>query len=76
MKVEEERVKKGITPTILHGVEPPWDTGRGLAQVRYNEWRVADFEKKIAALRERNAASCAKFDSSKKHGPRDGQGRR
>jgi hypothetical protein len=75
-KAEEERVRKGSIPTILYDVEPPWDTGRGLAQVRYNEWRVADFEKRIAALRERNAASCAKFDSRKGHGPRDGQGRR
>ena len=44
--------------------------------MRYNETMVVDFERKIAALRERNAASCAKYDAAKKHGPRDGQGRR
>ena len=73
---EEERIKKGTIPPVLHDVEPPWDKGKGLAHVRYNETMVIDFERKIAALRERNAASCAKYDAAKKHGPRDGQGRR
>jgi hypothetical protein len=73
---EEERIKNGTVPPALHDVQPPWDKGRGLAQLRYNEMRVADFERRIAALRERNAASCAKYDAAKKHGPRDGQGRR
>ena len=73
---EAERIKNGTVPPALHDVQPPWDKGRGLAQLRYNEMRVADFERRIAALRERNAASCAKYDAAKKHGPRDGQGRR
>ena len=73
---EEERIKNGTVPPALHDVQPPWDKGRRLAQLRYNEMRVVDFERRIAALRERNAASCAKYDAAKKHGPRDGQGRR
>ena len=73
---EQERIKNGTVPPELHDVQPPWDKGRGLAQLRYNEMRVVDFEKRIASLRERNAASCAKYDAAKKHGPRDGQGRR
>jgi hypothetical protein len=73
---EQERIKKGTIPPALHDVEPPWDKGKGLAHVRYNEMIVVDFERRIAALRERNAASCAKYDAAKKHGPRDGQGRR
>jgi hypothetical protein len=73
---EQQRIKNGTVPPELHDVQPPWDKGRGLAQLRYNEMRVADFERRIAALRERNAASCAKYDAAKKHGPRDGQGRR
>ena len=73
---EQERIKKGTIPPALHDVEPPWDKGKGLAHMRYNEMMVVDLEKRIAALRERNAASCAKYDAAKKHGPRDGQGRR
>jgi hypothetical protein len=73
---EQERIKIGTIPPALHDVEPPWDKGKGLAHVRYNEMIVVDFEKRIAALRERNAASCAKYDAAKKHGPRHGQGRR
>ncbi len=73
---EQQRIKKGTIPPALHDVEPPWDKGKGLAHVRYNEIIVVDFAKRIAALRERNAASCAKYDAAKKHGPRDGQGRR
>jgi hypothetical protein len=73
---ENERIKNGIIHPVLHDVEPPYDKGKGLAPVRYNEMRVVDFEKIIAALRERNAASCAKYDAAQKHGPRSGQGRR
>jgi hypothetical protein len=73
---EQQRIKFGTVPTVLHDVEPPYDQGRGLALMRYDEMRIADFEKRISDLRERNAASCAKYDAEKKHGPRDGQGRR
>ena len=73
---EQERIKFGTIPTALHDVEPPYDKGRGLALMRFDEMRIADFEKRISDLRERNAASCAKYDAAKKHGPRDGQARR
>ena len=73
---EQQRIKFGTVPTVLHDVEPPYDQGRGLALMRYDEMRITDFEKRISDLRERNAASCAKYDAEKKHGPRDGQGRR
>ncbi len=73
---EQERIKNGFIHPVLHDVEPPWDKGKGLAQLRYNEMRIVEFEKRIASLRERNAASCAKYDAANKHGPRDGQGRR
>jgi hypothetical protein len=75
-KAEQERIKNGTVPAALHDVEPPYDKGRGLAHMRYNEMIVNNFEKRIADLRERNAASCAKYDAAQKHGPRDGQGRR
>ncbi len=73
---EEQRIKFGTIPTALYDVQPPYDKGRGLAHMRFDEMRIADFEKRISDLRERNAASCAKYDAEKKHGPRDGQGRR
>jgi len=73
---EQQRIKFGTVPTALHDVEPPYDKGKGLALMRFDEMRIADFEKRISDLRERNAASCAKYDAEKKHGPRDGQGRR
>ena len=37
---------------------------------------VSNLNDKISQLRERNAASCAKYDAAKNYGPRDGQGRR
>jgi hypothetical protein len=73
---EQQRITFGTIPTALYDVEPPYDQGKGLALMRYDEMRIADFEKRISDLRERNAASCAKYDAEKKHGPRDGQGRR
>ena len=56
----------GTVPTALHDVDPPWDKGRGLVHTRYNEMRIAEFEKRIADVRERNAASCAKYDAAEK----------
>ncbi len=74
---EEEHVKNGTVPASMHDVEPPWDKGKGLSLLRYNEMIVTNLSFKIDELRERNAASCAKYDAeNKKHGPRDGQGRR
>ncbi len=73
---ESERIKNGFVPACLHDVEPPYDKGHGLALLRYDEMCVSNLKKKISELRERNAASCAKYDAAKKHGPRDGQGRR
>ncbi len=75
-KAEQERINNGTVPTALHDVEPPYDKGKGLAHMRFDEMKIADFERRIAALRERNAASCAKYDAAQKHGPRDSQGRR
>ncbi len=77
LKIAElERIKNGTVPPALHDVEPPYDKGKGLAHMRFDEIKIADFERRIAALRERNAASCAKYDAAQKHGPRDGQGSR
>jgi hypothetical protein len=74
---EKERVERGIVPPCLYDVEPPWDNGKGLSLLRYNEMIVRNLEFKITKLREENAASCAKYDAeNKKHGPRDGHGRR
>jgi hypothetical protein len=73
---EDQRIKNGIVPACLHDVEPPYDKGHGLALLRYNEMYVSNLDHKISQLRERNAASCAKYDAAKKHGPTDGQGRR
>ena len=71
-----ERVKSGFIPACLHDVEPPYDRCHGLALLRYDEMYVSSLQNKINQLRERNAASCAKYDAAKKHGPRDGQDRR
>ena len=76
MNAEKERIKNGFIPACLHDVEPPYDKGHGLALLRYDEMYVSNLNDKISQLRERNAASCAKFDAANKHGPRDGQGRR
>ncbi len=73
---ENERIKSGFVPACLHDVQPPYDKGHGLALSRYNEMYVSNLNHRISQLRERNAASCAKYDAAKKHGPRDGQGRR
>jgi hypothetical protein len=37
---------------------------------------VYNINHRINELRERNAASCAKLEAAKVHGPRDGQDRR
>ncbi len=75
---EEKRVKKnGAVPAWLHDVTPPWDQGIGLAITRYNETIITNINRSIDELREQNAALCAQEDAAnKKHGPRDGQGRR
>ncbi len=73
---QEEYIKSGFIPACLHDVEPPYDRGHGLAALRYNEMYVSNLKNKVNQLRERNAASCAKYDAAKKHGPGDGQGRR
>jgi hypothetical protein len=73
---ESECIKSGFVPACLHDVEPPYDKGHGLALLRYDEMYVSNLNNKISQLRERNTASCAKYDAAKKHGPRDGQGRR
>jgi hypothetical protein len=73
---QEEYIKSGFIPACLHDVEPPYDKGHGLAALRYNEMYVSNLKSKVNQLRERNAASCAKYDAAKKHGPGDGQGRR
>jgi hypothetical protein len=73
---QEEYIKSGFIPACLHDVEPPYDKGHGLAALRYNEMCVSNLKNKVNQLRERNAASCAKYDAAKKHGPGDGQGRR
>jgi hypothetical protein len=75
-EAEAARIKIGMIPTCLHDVQPPWDTGKGLAQVRYNEMIISGMNRTIKNLRERNAASCAKYDAEKLHGPKDGQDRR
>ncbi len=73
---EDQRVKSGIVPASMHDVLPPWDKGQGLALSRYSEMIISNMNLRINELRERNAASCAKWDAAKLHGPRDGQGRR
>ncbi len=75
-EAEAARIKNGTIPVCLHDVQPPWDIGKGLAQSRYNEMIIYDMNRKISELRERNAASCARYDAEKVHGPRDGQDRR
>jgi hypothetical protein len=37
---------------------------------------IHGMDRTIKNLRERNAASCAKYDAEKLHGPKDGQDRR
>ncbi len=71
-----ENIKSGFVPACLHDVQPPYDKGHGLALLRYNEMYGSNLNDKISQLRERNAASCAKYDAAKNYGPRDGQGRR
>jgi hypothetical protein len=73
---EADRIKNGTIPAAMHDVPPPLDQGQGLALSRYNEMIISNMNHKINELRERNAASCAKWDAAKLHGPRDGQGRR
>jgi hypothetical protein len=73
---EAARIKNGTVPACLHDVAPPWDKGHGLALSRYNEMIVDNINHRINELRENNAASCAKHDAEKLHGPRDGQDRR
>jgi len=75
-EAEAARIKNGTIPACLHDVPPPWDLGRGLALSRYNEMIIYDMNRRISELRERNAASCARHDAEKLHGPRDGQDRR
>ena len=75
-EAEAARIKNGTVPVCLHDVPPPWDKGQGLALSRYNEMITYWMNRRINELRERNAASCAKFDAEKLHGPRDGQDRR
>ncbi len=73
---EADRIKNGTIPAAMHDVPPPWDRGQGLALPRYNEMIISNMNHRINELRERSAASCAKWDAAKLHGPRDGQGRR
>jgi hypothetical protein len=73
---EADRIKNGTIPASMHDVPPPWDKGQGLALSRYNEMIVSIMNHRINELRERNAASCAKWDAAKLHVPKDGQGRR
>ncbi len=73
---ESERIKSGFVPACLYDVEPPYDKGHGLALLRYDEMYVSNLNNKISQLRERNAASCAKYDAAKKNEPKNSQGRR
>jgi hypothetical protein len=75
-EAEAARIKNGTIPVCMHDVPPPWDKGQGLALSRYNEMIIFNMNHRINELRERNAASCAKWDAAKLHGPGDGQGRR
>jgi len=75
-EAEAARIKNGTVPVCLHDVAPPWDKGQGLALSRYNEMIVYNINHSINELRESNAASCAKLEAAKLHGPRDGQDRR
>ncbi len=75
-EAEAARIKNRTIPVCLHDVQPPWDKGQGLALSRYNEMIIFNMNHRINELRGRNAASCAKFDAAKLHGPRDGQDRR
>jgi hypothetical protein len=75
-EAEAARIKSGKIPACLHDAPPPWDLGRGLALSRYNEMIINDINRRISELREKNAASCARKDAEKLHGPRDGQDRR
>jgi hypothetical protein len=64
---EEERVKNGTVPASMHDVEPPWDKGKELSLLKYNEMIVASLSFKINELREKNVASCAKYDAENKN---------
>ncbi len=76
-EAEDERIKNGTVPAYLHDVQPPWNKWIGLAITRYNEMIIMNLSTTIEYLREQNAAACAiKDTANKKHGPRDGQGRR
>jgi hypothetical protein len=66
---EADRIKNGTIPASMHDVPPPWDKGQGLALSRYNEMIVSNMNHRINELRERNAASCAKWDASHGEGP-------
>jgi hypothetical protein len=64
---ENERIKSGFVPACLHDVEPPYDKGHDFALLRYDEMYVSNLNYKISQLRERNAASCVKYDAAQKH---------
>ena len=75
-KAQTEFEKSGVIPAYLSGVKSPWDIGTGLSYVRYNEWILAELERKISLLRVRNAQTCALEDASKNLDGPMGQGRR
>jgi hypothetical protein len=75
-KAQTEFEKSGVIPTYLSGVKAPWNIGTGLSYVRYNEWVLAELERKLSVLRVRNAQTCALEDASKNLDGPMGQGRR
>jgi hypothetical protein len=75
-KAQTEFEKSGIIPTYLSGVKAPWNIGAGLSYLRYNDWVLAELERKLSLLRVRNAQTCALEDASKNLDGPMGQGRR
>jgi hypothetical protein len=75
-KAQTEYENSGVIPAYLSGVKSQWDIGTGLSYVRYNEWILAELERKISLLRVRNAQTCALEDASKNLDGPVGQGRR
>ena len=76
-KAQTEFEKSGIIPTYyLSGVKAPWNIGTGLSYVRYNEWVLAELERRLSVLRVRNAQTCALEEASKNTDGPMGQGRR